>query len=156
VANQFVNRREFVRAVGAAGVFGAVGGFAALADGQQRQQTAAADEFPKPAALRKLLVCDGVYAVTNNDGRWAIQLASTIVQRRTSSASPIPMPSRRRRAPSRTIWRRSATATKRSSTIPRRAAAPTSRRCRSARAPRASTSATARASDRATRARTVR
>jgi hypothetical protein len=27
----------------------------------------------------KLLVCDGVYAVTNNDGRWAIQLASTIV-----------------------------------------------------------------------------
>ena len=28
----------------------------------------------------KLLVCDGVYSVTNNDGRWAIQLASTIVR----------------------------------------------------------------------------
>jgi hypothetical protein len=27
----------------------------------------------------KLLVCDGVYSVTNNDGRWGIQLASTIV-----------------------------------------------------------------------------
>jgi hypothetical protein len=27
----------------------------------------------------KLLACDGVYVVTNNDGRWAIQLASTIV-----------------------------------------------------------------------------
>ena len=27
----------------------------------------------------KLLVCDGIYSVTNNDGRWAIQLASTIV-----------------------------------------------------------------------------
>jgi hypothetical protein len=26
----------------------------------------------------KLLVCDGLYSVTNNDGRWAIQLASTI------------------------------------------------------------------------------
>jgi hypothetical protein len=26
----------------------------------------------------KLLVCDGVYSVTNNDGRWAIQMASTI------------------------------------------------------------------------------
>jgi hypothetical protein len=28
---------------------------------------------------RRLLVCDGLYSVTNNDGRWAIQLASTIV-----------------------------------------------------------------------------
>ena len=28
----------------------------------------------------KLLVSDGVYSVTNNDGRWAIQLASTIVR----------------------------------------------------------------------------
>lgn len=27
---------------------------------------------------RKLLRCEGVYAVTNNDGKWAIQLASTI------------------------------------------------------------------------------
>jgi hypothetical protein len=27
---------------------------------------------------RTLLRCDGVYSVTNNDGRWAIQLASTI------------------------------------------------------------------------------
>jgi len=27
----------------------------------------------------KLLICDGIYSVTNNDGRWAIQLASTIV-----------------------------------------------------------------------------
>lgn len=27
----------------------------------------------------KLLTCDGIYAVTNNDGRWAIQMASTIV-----------------------------------------------------------------------------
>ena len=27
----------------------------------------------------KLLACDGIYSVTNNDGRWAIQLASTIV-----------------------------------------------------------------------------
>jgi hypothetical protein len=27
----------------------------------------------------KQLVCDGLYSVTNNDGRWAIQLASTIV-----------------------------------------------------------------------------
>jgi hypothetical protein len=26
----------------------------------------------------KLLACDGIYSVTNNDGRWAIQLASTI------------------------------------------------------------------------------
>jgi len=26
-----------------------------------------------------LLSCDGIYSVTNNDGRWAIQLASTIV-----------------------------------------------------------------------------
>jgi len=26
-----------------------------------------------------LLLCDGIYSVTNNDGRWAIQLASTIV-----------------------------------------------------------------------------
>ena len=29
---------------------------------------------------RTLLRCDGVYSVTNNDGRWAIQLASTIFQ----------------------------------------------------------------------------
>jgi hypothetical protein len=28
---------------------------------------------------RTLLQCDGVYSVTNNDGRWAIQLVSTIV-----------------------------------------------------------------------------
>ena len=27
---------------------------------------------------RKLALCDGIYAVTNNDGKWAIQLASTI------------------------------------------------------------------------------
>lgn len=27
---------------------------------------------------RKLLACDGIYSVTNNNGRWAIQLASTI------------------------------------------------------------------------------
>jgi hypothetical protein len=27
----------------------------------------------------KLLLCDGMYGVTNNDGRWAIQMASTIV-----------------------------------------------------------------------------
>src|SRR5262245_19144455 len=27
---------------------------------------------------RKLLLCDGIYSVTNNDGRWASQLASTI------------------------------------------------------------------------------
>ena len=27
----------------------------------------------------KLLTCDGIYSVTNNNGRWAIQLASTIV-----------------------------------------------------------------------------
>ena len=27
----------------------------------------------------KLLRCDGIYSVTNNDGRWGIQLASTIV-----------------------------------------------------------------------------
>ena len=27
----------------------------------------------------KLLMCDGVYSVTNNDGRWAIQLVSTIL-----------------------------------------------------------------------------
>ena len=27
----------------------------------------------------KLLACDGLYSVTNNDGRWGIQLASTIV-----------------------------------------------------------------------------
>jgi hypothetical protein len=27
---------------------------------------------------RRLLLCDGMYSVTNNDGRWAIQLASTI------------------------------------------------------------------------------
>lgn len=188
-----VNRRQFVRTVGAAGVFGAFGGLGAAAAPRQRQ--AGADEFPKPAGLRdgaqldsrfpvsfhaplseglklmveyftalsqrdaaalartlhfpfaiyediepivvqsaaefasnpppslggagaksrilkgsydlleslnvhvycpvgaafsmsftrytpdghKQLACDGVYAVTNNDGRWAIQLASTIV-----------------------------------------------------------------------------
>jgi hypothetical protein len=27
----------------------------------------------------KLLLCDGIYSVTDNDGRWGIQLASTIV-----------------------------------------------------------------------------
>ena len=27
----------------------------------------------------RLLVCDGIYSVTNNDGRWGIQLASTII-----------------------------------------------------------------------------
>jgi hypothetical protein len=27
---------------------------------------------------RRLLACDGIYSVTNNDGRWGIQLASTI------------------------------------------------------------------------------
>jgi hypothetical protein len=27
----------------------------------------------------KLLVCDGIYSVTRNDGRWGIQLASTII-----------------------------------------------------------------------------
>ena len=27
---------------------------------------------------QKLLLCDGIYSVTNNDGRWGIQLASTI------------------------------------------------------------------------------
>ena len=27
----------------------------------------------------KLLLCDGIYSVTNNDGRWGIQMASTIV-----------------------------------------------------------------------------
>jgi hypothetical protein len=30
----------------------------------------------------KLLDCDGIYSVTNNDGRWAIQLASTIFHER--------------------------------------------------------------------------
>jgi hypothetical protein len=29
---------------------------------------------------QKLLVCDGVYSVTNNDGHWGIQLASTIIR----------------------------------------------------------------------------
>jgi hypothetical protein len=29
---------------------------------------------------RLLLACDGIYSVTNNDGRWAIQLASTIIR----------------------------------------------------------------------------
>jgi len=29
---------------------------------------------------RVLLACDGIYSVTNNDGRWAIQLASTIIR----------------------------------------------------------------------------
>ena len=28
---------------------------------------------------QKLLLCDGIYSVTDNDGRWGIQLASTIV-----------------------------------------------------------------------------
>jgi len=195
MSNEFVNRREFVRVVGAAGMFGAVGRFDAIAAAQQPQRAAAADDFAKPAGLRtgaqldsrfpvsfhaplteglklmvdyftalsqrdvpalartlhfpfaiyedvepvvvqsateftsnpppslgaeaaksrimkgsydllesinvhlycpvgaafsmsftrytpdghKLLVCDGVYSVTNNDGRWAIQLASTIV-----------------------------------------------------------------------------
>src|SRR5262249_11387454 len=29
---------------------------------------------------RLLLACDGVYSVTNNDGRWAIQFVSTIIR----------------------------------------------------------------------------
>ncbi len=30
----------------------------------------------------KLLDCEGIYSVTNNDGRWAIQMASTIIHER--------------------------------------------------------------------------
>ena len=71
----------------------------------------------------KLLVCDGIYSVTNNDGRWAIQLASTIVHEvGLHRRRPIPTRSRPTSAATRTIWPRSATATRRSSTIRRRAA----------------------------------
>lgn len=38
----------------------------------------------------KLLDCEGVYSVTNNDGRWAIQLASTIVHERGYEKYPYP------------------------------------------------------------------
>ncbi len=38
----------------------------------------------------KLLDCDGIYSVTNNDGRWAIQLASTIVHERGYEGYPYP------------------------------------------------------------------
>jgi hypothetical protein len=38
----------------------------------------------------KLLECDGLYSVTNNDGRWAIQLVSTIVHERGYEKYPYP------------------------------------------------------------------
>lgn len=38
----------------------------------------------------KLLDCDGVYSVTNNDGRWAIQLVSTIISERGFEGYPYP------------------------------------------------------------------
>jgi hypothetical protein len=38
----------------------------------------------------KLLDCDGIYSVTNNDGRWAIQLVSTIVHERGFENYPYP------------------------------------------------------------------
>ena len=61
----------------------------------------------------KLLVCDGIYSVTNNDGRWAIQLASTIVHEVDFIGVTYPDAERRTSAATRTTWRRSATATKR-------------------------------------------
>jgi hypothetical protein len=38
----------------------------------------------------KLLDCEGVYSVTNNDGRWAIQLVSTIIHERGYEGDPYP------------------------------------------------------------------
>ena len=38
----------------------------------------------------KQLVCDGVYSVTNNDGRWGIQLVSTIVHEADFIGIPYP------------------------------------------------------------------
>jgi len=38
----------------------------------------------------KLLDCEGIYSVTNNDGRWAIQLVSTIVHERGYERYPYP------------------------------------------------------------------
>ena len=38
----------------------------------------------------KLLDCEGVYSVTNNDGRWAIQLVSTIIHERGYERYPYP------------------------------------------------------------------
>lgn len=38
----------------------------------------------------KLLDCNGIYSVTNNDGRWAIQLASTIFHERGYEANRYP------------------------------------------------------------------
>jgi hypothetical protein len=91
----------------------------------------------------KLLACDGMYGVTNNDGRWAIQMASTIVHEVDSAAT-------------RTTWPRLVTATRRRSTIRSRAADPTRRPCQWGREPRASTSATARANGRAMHAKAAR
>jgi hypothetical protein len=41
-------------------------------------------------AGEKLLECDGVYSVTNNDGRWGIQLVSTIIHERGFEKYPYP------------------------------------------------------------------
>lgn len=38
----------------------------------------------------KLFDCEGIYSVTNNDGRWAIQLASTIIHERGYEDYPYP------------------------------------------------------------------
>ena len=38
----------------------------------------------------KLFDCEGIYSVTNNDGRWAIQLVSTIVHERGYERYPYP------------------------------------------------------------------
>jgi len=38
----------------------------------------------------KLFDCEGIYAVTNNDGRWAIELVSTIIHERGYEGDPYP------------------------------------------------------------------
>ena len=61
----------------------------------------------------RLLVCDGMYSVTNNDGRWAIQMASTIVHESDFVSVQTRMRNRPTSAAARITCRNSGTATKR-------------------------------------------
>src|SRR3546814_6956649 len=38
----------------------------------------------------KLFDCEGIYAVTNNDGRWAIEMVSTMIHERGFEGDPHP------------------------------------------------------------------
>src|SRR3546814_3544793 len=38
----------------------------------------------------KLFDCEGIYAVTNNDGRWAIEMVSTMIHERGFEGNPHP------------------------------------------------------------------